>query len=189
LNEETKKEIDRLDHEITAAADQSSCREKELAYKLEEAYEKLRDEATLHQGTRKELTKYVNMYNEQKALLRQEHNNVRLLQMENDTVLRQCSMERESKHKMKRTLVEAEVLSKTPRATHRSAPLTTVYDNGAHTQPQIKRLNHHRAATSRHHLPDSQQSFGHTQPHNAATVETRSPKMLSNPRVAREGSK
>ena len=94
LNDETKKEIEKLDTEISQVADNCSSREQILQRKLEDVLEQLRRERVSNASMKSDMMQRENHIEQLKASLKQQTADTKLARLENLAVVKQCEYEK-----------------------------------------------------------------------------------------------
>lgn len=96
LNDETKKEIEKLDGEISQVADSCNSRETILQRKLEDVLEQLRGERVQNAALKSDMMQRENHIEQLKTSLKQQTADTKLAKLENQAVIKQCEYEKNS---------------------------------------------------------------------------------------------
>lgn len=94
LNDETKREIEKLDGEISQVADNCSNREQIPQRKLEDTLESLRQERVQNAALKSDIMQRENHIDQLKTNLKKQAADTKLAQLENEALIKQCEYEK-----------------------------------------------------------------------------------------------
>ena len=98
-NEENKSQMFKMIEDIEQIGQQNNNREADLQQKLDEQLAHRRTDQIELKKANNEIARLQTLAKEQQTRIRQEQNNTKIMEMENEAMLRHTAMERENMHK------------------------------------------------------------------------------------------
>ena len=100
MNLENKSNMDKMVKDIEQISTMNSNRERDLQKKLDEQFALRRQDKLKLQEAQNETKRVQNLLQEHKVKIRHEQNNTKIMEMENEAMLRNTALERDNLYKL-----------------------------------------------------------------------------------------